>query len=290
MGTVTDYIQEARYVELDGRRICYVDEGSGPVLLLVHGLGGSICNWAPTIEHFSRTNRVVALDLPGFGKSAGSASECDVECFAAAVRALLSELGIERASIAGNSLGGLITIYLALNHSDIVDNIILVDAAGTHGFPELLKVALMKLPSAWVKRAILFFVSYIVRFRFAYRLAGIYNLNEYTRVLLDEAISTAERGDLDEYLDIYLATSVTALQARFDDRLGEISKPTLIVWGQEDMGVPLKVGQRINRLIKGSFLVAIPAAAHVPQLDQPEAFNSAVERFLKGARPDSGPC
>ena len=55
------------------------------------------------------------------------------------------------------------------------------------------------------------------------------------------------------------------------------------------MGVPLKVGQRINRLIKGSFLVAIPDAAHVPQLDQPEAFNSAVERFLAGARASGGP-
>ena len=49
---MTTYIQEARFVELEGRRTCYVDEGTGPVLLLIHGLGGSICNWAPTIEHF----------------------------------------------------------------------------------------------------------------------------------------------------------------------------------------------------------------------------------------------
>jgi pimeloyl-ACP methyl ester carboxylesterase len=265
---LTTYIQEARFVELEGRRTCYVDEGTGPVLLLIHGLGGSICNWAPTIEHFKRTHRVVAIDLPGFGKSQGSASD--------------------RVSIAGNSLGGLITLYLALNHSDLIENIVLVDSTGTHGFPELLKVALVKLPAAWVKRAVLFGVSYIVRFSFAYRLAGIYNLNEYTRVLLDEAISTGQREDLEDYLEIYIRTSVTALHERYDDRLGEISKPTLIVWGQKDMGVPLKVGQRINRLIKGSFLVAIPDAAHVPQLDQPEAFNEAVERFLAGARAGRG--
>lgn len=287
---MTTYIQEARFVEIDGRKICYVDEGTGPALLLVHGLGGSICNWAPTIEHFKRTHRVVAIDLPGFGKSQGSASDCGVECFAGAVRALLSELGIDRVSIAGNSLGGLITINLALNHSDLIENIVLVDSAGTHGFPELLKVALVKLPPAWVKRAVLFGVSYIVRFSFAYRLAGIYNLNEYTRVLLDEATSMSRREDLEDYLEIYIRTSVTALHERYDDRLGEISKPTLIVWGQKDMGVPLKVGQRINRLIKGSFLVAIPDAAHVPQLDQPEAFNAALERFLAGARAGRGSC
>jgi len=64
----------------------------------------------------------------------------------------------------------------------------------------------------------------------------------------------------------------------------------LIVWGQKDIGVPLKVGQRINRLIKGSFLVALAKAAHVPQLDQPEAFNAAVERFLRGAGNGAGVC
>jgi len=151
-------------------------------------------------------------------------------------------------------------------------------------------LAMVKLPPAWVKKALLFFVSYLVKFSFAYRLAGIYNLNEYTRVLLDEAITMRRREDVEEYLEIYLRTSVTALQERYDDRLGEISKPTLVVWGQKDMGVPLKVGQRINRLIKGSFLVAIPDAAHVPQLDQPEAFNSAVARFLAGAAASRGPC
>ena len=286
---MTEYIQQEKYLELQGRRICYIDEGSGPALLLVHGLGGSMCNWAPTIEHFKRTHRVVALDLPGFGKSQGCADECGVESFVASIRGLLAALGIDRASIAGNSLGGLLTIYIALNHSEVVENIILVDSAGTHSFPELLKVALRKLPSALVKRAVLFFVSYLVRFRFAYRLAGIYNLNEYTQVLLDEAISAARRDDLEEYLDIYLAAAITALGERLDDRLGEIAKPTLVVWGQKDIGVPLKVGQRINRLIKGSFLVAIPDAAHVPQLDQPEAFNCAVDRFLAGAAA-TGPC
>jgi pimeloyl-ACP methyl ester carboxylesterase len=158
-----------------------------------------------------------------------------------------------------------------------------VDSAGTHAFPELLRAALLRLPAPLVRRALLFFVSYIVRFKFAYRMAGIYHLNEYTRVVLEEAISTASRPDLDQYLQTYHNTAITALNTRFDERLSEISRPVLIVWGQNDIGVPLKIGQRINKLIKGSFLVAIPRAAHVPQLDQPEAFNLAVRRFLSGS-------
>jgi len=281
---LVQYIQQEKYIDVDGRRICYVDEGQGPVIVMVHGLGGSICNWAPTIEHFKRTHRVIALDLPAFGKSSGTDAACSPEFFAGAIRGLLAELGVQRATFMGNSLGGLITLHMTLDHPDVVESVVLVDSAGAHGFPELAKVALGRLPANFVKRGILFLVSYVVRFRFAYRMAGMYHLNEHTRPVLEEAIATASREDLDEYLDNYLKASRTAVNVRYDERLGEITKPVLIVWGQKDMGVPLKVGQRINKLIKGSFLVAIPKAAHVPQLDQPEAFNMAVDRFLDGAR------
>jgi pimeloyl-ACP methyl ester carboxylesterase len=286
---LTEYIQDEKYAEIDGSRLCYIDEGAGPVILLVHGLGGSMCNWAPTIEHLKRANRVIAVDLPGFGKSS-CAGDCSVESYVAAIRGLLAHLGIEKATIIGNSLGGMITIHTTLNHPDVVESVVLVDAAGTHAFPEVLRASLRRLPARFVKRMILVFVSYIVRFKFSYRMAGIYHLNEYTRVLLQEAIDTALRPDLEEYLDTYYRTAQAVMDNRYDDRLGEITRPVLIVWGQNDMGLPIKIGQRINRLIKGSFLVAIPKAAHVPQLDQPEAFNAAVDRFLAGARAERSSC
>lgn len=280
---MTDYLQQERYARLDGRQVCYVDEGAGPVLLLVHGLGGSICNWTPTIEHFSKTRRVVALDLPGFGKSEGRGLDCTADCFLDAVLGLMDHLGITRAVVAGNSLGGLLSIKMALEHPDAVESLVLVDSVGTHEFPGLFKTAMSKLPERLVRKAMVFFVSYILRYRFAYRAAGIYNINSYTRALLDEQAGICRRPDLDDYMDIYYRSALTALGTRFDDRLGEIDKPVLIVWGQKDMGVPLKVGQRMNKLINGSFLVSIPDAAHVPQLDRPEAFNLALERFLAGA-------
>ena len=286
---MTVYLQQERYRMIGGSRVCCVDEGTGPAVLMVHGLGGSICNWAPTIEHFKRTHRVVALDLPGFGKSVPSACGCDVPSFAGVILELLGSLGIDRAIVIGNSFGGTLALHLALEHPGLVENVVLVDAAGTNSFPELLKVAVMRLPDRWVKKALLFLVSYLVRFRFAYRVAGIYNLNEYTRPLLQEAIDTAARPDLREYMDTYLQTARTALAVRYDDRLGQIAVPVLVVWGQQDKALPLKIGQRMNRLITGSFLVAVPDAAHVPQLDRPDVFNAAVESFLSGAsRGDAG--
>ena len=282
------YAGREKYLEQDGLKICYIDEGEGPPLLFVHGIGGSVSNWAPNIEHFKRRYRVIALDLPGFGKSGYTDTEYSLELFAGAIRGLLSHLGIDRTSIAGNSLGGLITIHLAINHNDLIESIVLVDTAGGHKFPVVIRHALRVLPMNWLKRIILFVTSYVVRFRFGYRLGGIYHINPYTRALLDEAIAIADRPDVERYLEAYVRTARTALSASYEDRLGEICKPALLVWGQKDIGVPLKVGQKINTAIKGSFLVAIPRAAHVPQLDQPEAFNAAVDRFLSGARNNGG--
>lgn len=281
------YLARERYAEIDGCGISYVDEGEGPPLLLVHGIGGSKNNWAPTIEHFSGSYRVIALDLPSHAKSRVVETDGSLELYAGVIRGLLARLGIERTSIVGNSLGGLITLHLALHHPELVDSMVLVDNAGAHRFPAPLRWAVRRLPARLVKRLILF-SSKLARYRAFYRLAGIYNLNPYTQKLIDEAVAVAGRPDLDAYLEAYLLTARAALDVNYLERLGEITRPTLIVWGQKDLGIPLRVGQAENRRITGSFLVAIPGAAHVPQLDQPELFNAAVGRFLAGTSRAAG--
>ena len=272
-----------KFADIDGCRLCYVDEGQGSPVLFVHGIGGSMSNWEPNIEYFWERHRVIALDLPCHARSQVVDADGSLEFYAGAIRRLLAELGIDRVSIVGNSLGGLITLHLALTSPELIDSIVLVDTAGAHKFPSVLKHLLRRTPPRLLKKLLLFSISYVARFRIFYRLTGIYNLNPYTRRLIEEAVATADRPDLDRYLEAYARTAETALNVSYHDRLGEINKPTLVVWGQKDLGIPLRVGQEINRRIPGSFLVAIPRAAHVPQLDQPELFNAAVERFLDGA-------
>ena len=274
-------VSEEKYADIDGCRIRYIDEGEGRPLLFIHGIGGSMTNWAPTIDYFRRINRVIALDLPCYGKSSHVDGACDLEFFADAVRGLLSMLGLGKVTIIGNSLGGFITLHLALEHPEIVEAIVLVDTAGTHSFPAPLRWALFRLPEDTIKKAIEF-SSRLVQYRVFYRLAGVYMMNPYTKTLLDEQIAIHMRPDMDSYLDAYLRTARAVVAFNYTDRLKDISKACLIVWGQKDMGLPMRIGQRLNRMIKGSFLVAIPRAAHVPQLDQPEIFNVAVQRFLEG--------
>lgn len=277
------YGHEARYAEVNGLSICYVDEGEGRPLVFIHGLGGSISNWAPNIEYFKRGYRVIALDLPGCGKSSFSDGDYCIEVLEGCVRGLLSELGAGSATFVGNSLGGMITLHLALHHPDLVDAMVIVDGAGGHSFPLSMRKLLMAVPLEWFKKFVRLCLRYVYASGYLYRAAGVYRVNEYTRAILEEAVESTLRPDVEQYLEAYARTARTALSVCYGERLPDISVPTLIVWGQKDLGIPLKVGYRMNAAIKGSFLVAVPEAAHVPQLEQPAIFNAAVERFLEGA-------
>ena len=258
-------------------------------MLLIHGLGGSIQNREPVIGHFKNYYRVIALGLPGFGKKEIAEGDYDLDFFARHIRGLLAELGTERASVAGHSLGGLISLHLVLNHPDMMDNLILVDNAGSHYFPEILKRALRSPTPRLFKRFLLFFISYLTRIRVFRRAAGVKNvIYQYTDALIANAVALAERQDLDECLGAYIETARSALNVSYHERLGEISKPTLIVRGQNDLAISDKVGQEEKKKITGSFLVSIPRIDHVVQLVQPEMFNAAVARFLAGATAIAG--
>lgn len=115
-----------------------------------------------------------------------------------------------------------------------------------HRYPEMLKRVLRGLPPRPVKKFLLFFTSYLARFRFLRRAVGAHNLNEHTEALLDESVALADRPDLDDYLDAYMETARTAHNVSYHDRLGDISKPTLIVLGQNDPAISLKFGQEVR--------------------------------------------
>lgn len=285
---VETYSGQAKHIEVDGNRVCYIDEGSGRPLLFVHGLGGTMNNWAPNIAFFRERYRVVALDLPGYGESDYADVDYSLEFFTRVILGLLERLGLEKVTVIGHSLGGLITLHLALNHPDVVEEIVLVDAAGGHRFPRALQWGVRGLPEKWVKFVILLTASYLLRFPYGYRVAGVYHVNRYTKALLDYQAALPERPDLDNYLEAYYRTTRTAVSATYADRLGEIDVPALLVWGQKDGSVPHRVGRHVNRMIRGSYLVSVARAAHVPQLDRPEVFNAAVLRFLLGSEGVAG--
>src|SRR5215211_3386713 len=125
-----DWSRHMRWVEVEGSPVNVVELGTGPPVVFVHGLGGSWQNWLEQLPEFSRDFRVVAFDLPGFGESPMPQDEISISRSGRLVVGLLDALGIERASLVGNSMGGFVTSEVAVQAPERVDRLVLVSSAG----------------------------------------------------------------------------------------------------------------------------------------------------------------
>src|SRR5271166_923373 len=126
----TDWRRHQRWVTVSGHPVNTIELGTGPAILFVHGLSGCWPNWLEQLSPFSATNRVIAVDLPGFGHSPEQAGGISMERYADLLAELLGRLGVERATVVGNSMGGLIACELAASHPDRVERLVLVSPAG----------------------------------------------------------------------------------------------------------------------------------------------------------------
>ncbi len=266
------------FVELDGLQVHYRDQGpsSDPLpLVLIHGTSASLHTWEGWVAELARTRRVISFDLPGFGLTGPNADgDYRGPRYVAFVRQLLSRLGVGRAIVAGNSLGGEIAWQLALADPARVAGLVLVDSAGYDFVPEALPLG--------------------------FRLARIPVLREPMRWLLprraieDSVLSVY--GDparvsaalVDRYYELTLREgNRVALMRRMDQlapgpvqRLPEIKVPTLILWGGKDRLIPPVWGDRFHADIPGSRLVKFPALGHVPQEEDPAATLAALRDWL----------
>ncbi len=121
---------EPRTIMLHGRPVTYAQAGSGPVLLLIHGMAGNFENWKAVIEPLARHHTVIAPDLPGHGTSAPGAGDYSIGALAAGLRDLLVGLGHERATLVGHSLGGGMAIQFSYQFPEITERLVLVSSGG----------------------------------------------------------------------------------------------------------------------------------------------------------------
>src|SRR5208282_3246964 len=121
---------EPRTITLHGRPVTYAQAGSGPVLLLIHGMGGTFENWQAAMEPLARAHTVVAADLPGHGASAPGGGDYSLGALAAGLRDLLIGLGHERATLVGHSLGGGVAMQFAYHFPEATERLVLVSSGG----------------------------------------------------------------------------------------------------------------------------------------------------------------
>ncbi|HML20417.1 MAG TPA: alpha/beta hydrolase [Aggregatilinea sp.] len=246
VGTETLYVAERK---LDG--------SAYPPLVLVHGAGGSHLDWPASLRRLPGA-RIVAVDLPGHGKSSGSGCE-DTQAYAEAVSGLFDALGIARAIVAGHSMGGGIAQQIALNWPEHVAGLVLIGTGSklpvAPDLPERV-VSDRDATLPWIVDG-----SWSAGALPAWKQRNLDNLQAVRPDVL--------RAD-------YLACQ------RFDvrEQLGRIAAPTLILVGSEDRMVPPKFSATLAGRIPNSTLVQIDGAGHMLPLEQAEAVADVVEEWL----------
>src|ERR1041385_2404918 len=250
-----------------GQKIQYVEAGSGPTVILLHGLGGSSVVWNFNIGPLAEKFHVVVPDQIGFGKSDKPLVNYRIRTYVDFLDQFCKQLKIERATLIGNSMGGWIAEMFTAAFPDRVDKLVLVDAAGYT-------------PPKDFDMRTLFGLNPTTREGMKVLVGKVfYNKAFQTDAAIDQAI-TARLAAGDGYTIKSLTESIIRGEDFLDDVVKTIKRPTLIVWGRQDGLVPLADGEHFNKDIAGSKMVVIEECAHVPNAEKPGEFNAALLKFL----------
>src|SRR5262245_48906252 len=259
-----------RWVNVFGMKIHYLEAGSGPAVILLHGLGGDASNWAPNIIPFSKRYRVIVPDQIGFGHSDKPMINYRVGTLIDFLDGFMKELKMNRASLVGNSLGGWTAAAFALAHPDKVDRLVLVDAAG-YSLDKNVDPRTLNTLNPSTREGVKLVMSLV-----------FYNKELYANPALTDQFFARKMAAGDGYTIQRFVDSVIAGEDMLDTTASRIKQPTLIVWGRQDALVPLAIGERYHKDIGGSQMLVIDKCGHVPQIEQSAQFNEAVIRFLSG--------
>jgi pimeloyl-ACP methyl ester carboxylesterase len=267
----------SRMVRVGGMDVHYRDEGSGPAVVLLHGMGASLHTWDGWAAALRDSMRVVRLDLPGYGLT-GPFPHGDYgnPAYVAFLDAFLDAVRVPRASLAGNSMGGEIAWRYALAHPARVERLVLVDAAGyPYGDPP----ALFRLLGTPGLAPLLSKLS--PRWMYASNLRQVYvDDARVTDALVDRYYDLTRRaGNRGAFLSRALVTDTFPFAA-----IRAVRAPTLVMWGAEDLWIPRAMADTFATYIPGSRVVVYDGVGHLPMEEHAVRSAADARAFLLGAR------
>jgi pimeloyl-ACP methyl ester carboxylesterase len=275
-------------IELHGRRVIYRIAGSGPPIVLIHGMLNSSSHWQSVALNLARDHTVIAPDLIGHGDSAAPRGDYSLGAHAASIRDLLAAVGIERATIVGHSLGGGVAMQFFYQFPQRVERLVLISSGGLgHEVSPALRTA--ALPGMSLLLSLTIHPRLLdglrasgQRLRERGHGAGVY-LQAMARAL--SPLENAEaRGAFLHTLRAVI--DVHGQRVSATDRLYLLeSMPTLIVWGERDNTIPLAHGRKAHEAIPDSQFRTLAGAAHFPHLEDPDGLSDALRQFIGETTP-----
>ena len=260
---------QEKTVMVFGAKIRYIEAGDAakPTVILLHGLGAQAESWQFNILPLAANYRVIALDQIGFGKSDKPFLKYRVATYADFLDKFMSELKIEKAHLVGNSMGGWVACLMAIKYPTRVDKIVLADAAG--------------LAPKEIEFERIYQLNNSTRDEIRANLKLIFANPTYANsdAVIDQFMTQRVTIN-DGYTINSLIESIKRREDFLDARLGEIKKPTLIIWGKQDGLIPVSDGEKFNKGIANSEFVVFDQCGHAPQIEKAMDFNKKVLEFL----------
>jgi pimeloyl-ACP methyl ester carboxylesterase len=271
-----------KVVTVHDQRIAYLDVGTGPPVILIHGFGGSMWQWEHQQHALSQHFRVITLDLPGSGLSDKPEIDYRPDQLVDYFVGFMDAVQIPRATLIGNSLGAGLAIAMTLDHPERVATLVLIG-----GLPRQI---MHKLTSPSIRQALETHApSWLVSL--GNRLfGGLMTESVLQELVHDPTLLTPaviERSDRNRrrpgIIKPIMAMKYTLplWESGFALRIGAITHPTLVIWGEQDRVFPIAVGEELHQAIKGSQFVTIPNAGHIPQWEQPDLVNRALIAYIQ---------
>lgn len=266
----------SQYVNVDGYRIHYFDASaqpgqSGKPLLLVHGLGAQAEDWAPIIPTLAAQGfHVYALDLLGYGRSARPDVDYSISLEEKMVVDFMQAVGLQQADVAGWSMGGWVALKLAVDHTAMVDRLVVYDAAGVYFPPTFPDSLFTPHDPAGLERLQAMLSPHPLALPGFVQRAAIRKLDSNAWVIERSLTSMKNGRDL------------------LDFQLHRISRPTLVVWGASDRLIPLSVGEIMHREIPRSNLLVVDGCGHMAPSECARPVADGTIRFLLANPPMRG--
>jgi pimeloyl-ACP methyl ester carboxylesterase len=274
-------------IALHGRRAVYRIAGSGPPVVLIHGMLNSSSHWQSVALELARDHTVLAPDLIGHGDSAAPRGDYSMGAHAASIRDLMAAIGIDRASIVGHSLGGGVAMQFFYQFPQRVERLVLVSSGGLgHEVSPLLRTAALPgisaLLSLTIQPRLLAAMTDTGR-RMRERAIGAgMHVQAIARALRPLENSDARHAFLNTLRSVI---DVHGQRVSATDRLYLLeSMPTMIVWGERDNTIPLAHGRQAHEAIPHSVFKTLPRAAHFPHLEDPDGLSLALREFIGSTR------
>ena len=250
------------FVEIDGLRINYIDEGSGTPVLLLHGWGSSNAVYSGIINTLKGRCRLVAPDFPGCGGSDNMREPWTLETYADFVLKFIKAVNLENPIMMGHSHGGRVTLYMTAKSMVNPPKIVLLDAAGL-------------IPKKSTKQK--FRAKSFKAIKSVLTLPVIKN---YSEGLLDKARRHYGSADYNNAPEVLRKTLVSLVNTDLRDILPDIKCPSLLIWGENDTATPLEDAKTIEKLIPDAGLCVIKGTGHYSFVERPFEAHAILNSFI----------